>query len=138
MKRTLQITEDGSHTFYVPEIDEHFHSTHGAIQESKHIFINTGFNLMDKTTLNIFEVGFGTGLNAWLTLIEAQLKDTKVNYFGIEKHPLTPTEYQQLNYAKPFDEGHNEHFLKLHQCPWNETAQLTTNFQLPKFPTDLL
>lgn len=138
MKRTLQITDDGSHTFYVPELDEHFHSTHGAIQESKHIFINAGFNKIEKNTINIFELGFGTGLNAWLTLIEAQLKNINVNYFGVEKYPLKPDEYQQLNYAKPLDEGNNENFLKLHQSPWNETVQLTTNFQLTKFQSDIL
>ena len=138
MKRTLQITDDGSHTLYVPELDEHFHSTHGAIQESKHVFINAGFNCINKTTINVFEVGFGTGLNAWLTLNEALLKNKQVNYFGIEKYPLKANEYQQLNYATLFNKSKNEQFLKLHECQWNETVELSNNYQLTKLQSDIL
>ena len=98
MKRELRITEDGSHTLYVPEMEETYHSVHGAIQESLHVFLGQGFLTLDKEFLNILEIGFGTGLNALLTLAEANKRDIKVRYHCIEKYPLDYEEYSLLNY----------------------------------------
>ncbi len=90
-------TEHGSHSLLVPELEEHYHSTKGAIQESKHIFIEAGLNYLPNTALSILEVGFGTGLNALLTLIEGQRKQKKIQYTGLEKYPLNASITNNLN-----------------------------------------
>ena len=70
MQRIIEITEDGSHTLYLPELDEHYHSTHGAIRESLHVYLEAGLHHCHKEEINLLEIGFGTGLNAFLTLLE--------------------------------------------------------------------
>ena len=91
-KRRLQLTGDGSHTIFLPELNETYHSTHGAIQESNHVFIAEGlqFYLHDKKVeeIRIFELGFGTGLNALLTAIFAERHGIKIIYETIEAFPL--------------------------------------------------
>ena len=84
MNRGLHITKDNSHTIYVPEIDEHYHSKFGAIKESKHVFINAGLRYYGKQNLKVFEIGFGTGLNMLLTMMQ------------VLSHPETYT--AQLNF----------------------------------------
>ncbi len=98
MKREFRVTEDGSHTLYLPEMDEPYHSIHGAIQESLHVFLGQGFLTLDKPSVNILEIGFGTGLNALLTLAEAQKRDIEVQYHTIEKYPLVYEEYSHLEF----------------------------------------
>ena len=88
MYSELFITEDGSHTLFVPTIDECYHSTHGAVQESQHIFINSGFKQCDKSEIRVLEIGFGTGLNTFLTLMEAGKIGKKVYYTSLEKYPV--------------------------------------------------
>ena len=85
------ITSDGSHTLYVPELKEHYHSTFGAIRESMHVFINTGFRKCTpgNDEIRILEVGFGTGLNAFLTLIETGAEKKNVSFTTIEPYPLS-------------------------------------------------
>ena len=92
------IKSDGSHTIYVPEIDEHYHSIHGAVQESTYIFIKNGFEVCKADPLNIFEVGFGTGLNALLTAVKASTGEREVNYTSIEKYPLDERIISSLNH----------------------------------------
>ncbi|MDA3879181.1 MAG: tRNA (5-methylaminomethyl-2-thiouridine)(34)-methyltransferase MnmD [Prolixibacteraceae bacterium] len=137
MKRHIIKTEDGSHSFYVPELDEHFHSTHGAIQESQHVFIQSGLKQIKKETINIFEVGFGTGLNTLLTIIESDKTNQNINYYSIEKYPLTNTEYTQLNYSKLTGFNCNPTFLSMHDCEWGKTIKLTTNFLFTKIRGDI-
>ncbi len=135
MERKIQLTEDGSHTLYLPEMDEHFHSTHGAIQESMHVFIENGLKKSNKDELVIFEVGFGTGLNALLTL---QHKGNKsIKYFSIEKYPIIEAEYNQLNYAEMISPDLNESFKKMHECAWNKLVEITPGFNLHKIEGDL-
>lgn len=88
MNSEILITSDGSHTLFVPEIDECYHSTHGAIQESRHIFIETALKQHSKTELNVLEVGFGTGLNALLALVEAERSGKIIHYCTLEKYPV--------------------------------------------------
>ena len=95
-------TDSGDFTLYRPDIDEHYHSTHGAIAEAQHVYIQHGLNQMNKSPLNLLEIGFGTGLNAFLSAIFAFENNIKINYTGIEKFPLTPTLLKQLNYARFF------------------------------------
>ncbi|MDA3816209.1 MAG: tRNA (5-methylaminomethyl-2-thiouridine)(34)-methyltransferase MnmD [Prolixibacteraceae bacterium] len=138
MLREIIKTEDGSHTFYLPEIDEHYHSTHGAIQESTHIFINAGLHKIEKKSVNILEVGFGTGLNALLSIIESERTQQKINYFGIEKFPLTEEEYSELNYSELTGFDCKPTFISMHDRNWNEEIKLTANFKLKKIQADIL
>ncbi|WP_423127803.1 tRNA (5-methylaminomethyl-2-thiouridine)(34)-methyltransferase MnmD [Gaoshiqia sp. Z1-71] len=135
MERQLIHTEDGSHTLYVPEIKEHFHSIHGAVQESKHVFIENGLQQCPKDELTILEIGFGTGLNALLTLM---YKGPKIiHYFGIEKYPLAENEFKRLNYPEQLGENLKGPFLKIHECLWNQAIAIVPGFQLTKVEADL-
>ncbi len=96
MNKEFVITEDGSHTIYIPEMDEHYHSTHGAVQESLHVYINNGLLQFANKEINILEVGFGTGLNAFLTAIYCKKYAISAKYFSIEKYPLAEAEYKKL------------------------------------------
>jgi len=136
MERNLIITEDGSHSIYVPELDENYHSTHGAIQESMHVFIESGFNIHKKKALNILEIGFGTGLNALLTLINCEKYGNAVRYFGIEKFPLTEKEFSVLNYTDSLGEQWHNLFIEMHKRAWNAELKLTSNFSLHKIEYD--
>ncbi|MCF8217533.1 MAG: tRNA (5-methylaminomethyl-2-thiouridine)(34)-methyltransferase MnmD [Bacteroidales bacterium] len=102
MQRNIIKTEDGSHTLYVDELNEHYHSTHGAIKESEHVFIQHGFHNAGKwlNPLNILEIGFGSGLNALLTFRENQKENRKINYIAVEPYPLSKDETNTLNYPK--------------------------------------
>lgn len=99
MERSIVVTEDGSHSLFVPQLNEHYHSIHGAIQESMHVFIKAGFNDIDKEQITIFEVGFGTGLNALLTFLNIP-EGKHVTYISIEKYPVQKDEVLSLNYAQ--------------------------------------
>ncbi len=137
MLRKKATTEDGSHTFYLPEIDEHYHSTHGAIQESTHIFIKAGFNQIKKNDINILEVGFGTGLNALLSMIESDKTQQNINYYGVEKYPLSKEEYSGLNYPELTGFDCTPTFHAMHDRNWGETIKLTSHFKLTKIKADI-
>ncbi len=136
-------TEDGSTTLYVPELNEHYHSIHGAIQESVHIFIRAGIEhyrenvSVSPAPLQILEAGFGTGLNAYLTLAYATAQDIPVVYHSLEKYPLTPDEAAQLNYAECIPYPCPEHFSRLHAAPWETPTAITPVFSLCKHRQDL-
>jgi tRNA U34 5-methylaminomethyl-2-thiouridine-forming methyltransferase MnmC len=127
------ITEDGSHTIAVPALNEHYHSVHGAISESKHIFIEAGLkpSIKDKDIIHILEIGFGTGLNTFLTFLELQQKNIRCEYFAVELHPLPEEIFRKLNYAEllsiPF-----QTFLSFHESIWNENVLISENFILHK------
>lgn len=138
LQRTLKITEDGSHTLYVPELNEHYHSIHGAVQESMHVFIKSGLHYFKhKKELSIFEAGFGTGLNALLTLAECENTRQIINYTSIEKYPITNNEIEALNYHDLVP-GFSQEFKKLHTAPWESFAKITSNFKLLKVENDLV
>ena len=131
----LFITEDGSHSLQVPALEETYHSSHGAIQESQHVFIKNGLDRWVETNkqqkLNIFEVGFGTGLNALLTALKANELGVKVNYHSIELYPLANEIFSQLNYAEQL--RCNQHvFEQLHTSNWEERGSISSNFTLLK------
>lgn len=136
MQRQIIITDDGSHSMFIPEMDEHYHSTHGAIQESMHVFINAGLDIMGEKDINIFEAGFGTGLNALLTLANKS-KDAHIRYFTIEKYPLEQEEVNQLNYTGIIDSQLKEHFKKMHECPFDVETLITATFSIMKIKKDL-
>ncbi|HRN58052.1 tRNA (5-methylaminomethyl-2-thiouridine)(34)-methyltransferase MnmD [Agriterribacter sp.] len=102
MERQKQITADGSHTLYEPVLNVTYHSVHGAVQESRHIYVEAGLRWwmdIQPVALNILEVGFGTGLNALLTLEAVQERQLTVHYHAIEPFPLNDREFSGLNYC---------------------------------------
>lgn len=132
LNRSIIITEDGSSSLYVPSLNEAYHSIHGAIQESEHIFIAAGLNaeiFSSMKNIKIFEVGFGTGLNALLTIIYA--KNRIINYHTIELYPLQEFEWKQLNYSV-LEKKNKQIFYDLHQSPWEIITNITDSFTLLK------
>jgi len=136
MDRRLLMTEDGSHTMFMNGMDESYHSTHGALQESIHIFIKEGLQRSELTRLRILEVGFGTGLNALLTLKESISKNLNIYYHAVEKYPLTVSEYALLNYEEVIDSCPTGVLLQMHDSPWGESVNITDHFSLYKENSD--
>jgi len=136
--RTITLTHDGSHTLYLPDVDESYHSVHGAVQEAKHVYINAALlaALPLSSEIRLLEVGFGTGLNALLTLL-ANNTQKKIYYCGIEAFPLTASEVQQLNYPKVLQIDH-QLFQSLHEATWNAGYEkITPSFYLKKLAMTL-
>jgi tRNA U34 5-methylaminomethyl-2-thiouridine-forming methyltransferase MnmC len=135
LKREIITTADGSTTIQLPEWNEQYHSKNGAILEAKHVFIESGLNHWvgqhPNKPISILEIGFGTGLNAFLNLIEASNKNLTISYTGIEAYPIQSSEIKQLNYASmlKFSE---EDFLRLHEVEWEHPSIITSNFKLIK------
>ena len=132
------ITEDGSHSLQLKELDETYHSIHGAIQESNHVYIEAGLNYwlhknLKSTSVKILELGFGTGLNAMLTAITVK-GNVKASYRTIEKYPLAKELTDLLNHGEIL---HNSSlFNTIHSVSWGEEHQLTPNFSIKKTATD--
>ncbi|MDP5026682.1 MAG: tRNA (5-methylaminomethyl-2-thiouridine)(34)-methyltransferase MnmD [Flavobacterium sp.] len=133
MKREIIITDDGSTTIRIPEWDENYHSTHGAIQEAKHVFIKNGLDLFqNQDSISILEIGFGTGLNAFITFLETINKE-KVNYVGVEAYPISHEEIAQMNYVSELEaEKFQEVFDKMHSCDWEIQETIFEHFYLTK------
>jgi tRNA U34 5-methylaminomethyl-2-thiouridine-forming methyltransferase MnmC len=134
LEKEIIITSDGSTTIYIPEWKEHYHSTHGAIQESNHVFIKHGLNLLKTdSNIDILELGFGTGLNCFITYLFAKEHHLNINYTGVEAYPLKPEEIQQLNYVTALNEA-KEHdaFDQIHSLPWEEKHHISEFFTLVK------
>lgn len=131
-------TSDGSHSVYLSALKETYHSSHGAVTESLHVFIEKGLDYYvrknDVEKINIFEVGFGTGLNALLTLQWAEKNNRKVSYHTIEGFPLPVETLKQLNYSKYMD--NKEVFKKLHNSPWNVMTTINDFFSILKISDD--
>jgi tRNA U34 5-methylaminomethyl-2-thiouridine-forming methyltransferase MnmC len=141
MKRELSYTKDQSATLFVPELDEHYHSVHGALQESRHVFIEAGLKQFPgQADLHILEIGFGTGLNALLSYAENISRKQNITYWGLEKYPLQREEWQSLNYLEQIgaDETLNSIFEQMHQCLWEEEQKLGESFKLKKVKVDFL
>lgn len=132
----IESTADGSHTLFVPSLNEHYHSVNGARQESDHIFIKSAFEVSSKDIVNILEIGFGTGLNAYLTLQASQSQSRKVNYTSLELYPLPLTVTEKLNYSDQDSEEDKILFRKLHEVSWEEENELTALFHITKIQTD--
>lgn len=133
MKREIIITDDGSTTIRIPDWDENYHSTHGAIQEAKHVFIKNGLDIFkNQDSISILEIGFGTGLNAFITFLETVNKE-KVNYVGVEAYPISTEEIAQMNYVTELQAAQYQAiFDKMHACDWESQQKITDNFTLTK------
>jgi tRNA U34 5-methylaminomethyl-2-thiouridine-forming methyltransferase MnmC len=142
VERKIIVTLDGSHSIEIPEMNVTYHSIHGAIQESKHVFIEAGLKsliLTEGAQLNVFEMGFGTGLNALLTIIEAEKPQKKIYYETVDPFPLDNTETRSLNYCKQLDrEDLQPIFEQLHSCEWETKTSITENFHFKKSKSSLL
>lgn len=134
----IKITEDGSHTLYVPELNEHYHSIHGALQESLYIFIGCGLRFSREEAVNILEVGFGTGLNALLTAIDSTSVTRKIQYTTLEKYPLAADLLSKLNYSGFTGPEGSIVFKKIHDAEWNTRVIISNNFILEKIKMDLV
>jgi len=130
-------TTDGSHTIYVPELDEHYHSVHGAVQESNHIFIRNGFMASRANPVRILEIGFGTGLNALLTAVVSKAEGREVIYTSIEKYPVPAEILGSLNHNEFAGENGKELFQLIHSAEWNKKVKISQNFTLEKIHADL-
>ncbi len=135
MKRTLLKTADGSYTLQIQEWDEQYHSKHGAIAEALHVFIKEGlhfwFENFKVNEVSILEIGFGTGLNSYLSYLETLNNPWKIKYTGVEAYPLNIEEVKPLEYPSALNASEAE-FLRLHQIPWEETSKISDAFQLTK------
>lgn len=139
MERILQATSDGSHTLLIPSLEVSYHSRHGAIQESMHVFIEAGWkqrNTRPGETINILEIGFGTGLNALLTLLETTTQT--VWFESLEAYPIDLPTAGQLNYCQLLNRPDLQHtFLEMHTGEWNKPLAIAPNFTLCKRHTKL-
>lgn len=133
MKRKIIKTADGSTTIHLEEWDEHYHSVHGAIQEARHVFIKNGLDTFPDGKVAVLEIGFGTGLNAFITLLEAKRRGLAIDYTGVEAYPVASEELQQLNYVGELKaEQQLPLFGKMHAVSWEETHPISGEFVLTK------
>lgn len=133
--REIFETQDGSHSVFSQKFGVSYHSKYGAVQESRHVFIEAGLfpKILGKRTLAVLEIGFGTGLNAFLTFLEAESRQLEIRYEAIEAYPLSMEQVRQLNYpAMLHAENYADQFLRMHQCQWSMPAVLSENFQFKK------
>ncbi|SDS12974.1 tRNA U34 5-methylaminomethyl-2-thiouridine-forming methyltransferase MnmC [Formosa sp. Hel1_31_208] len=138
MRRKIITTADGSKTIQIEDWNEQYHSVHGAIQEANHVYIKHGLlfyysenKRLPNQPISVLEIGFGTGLNALLTLLTAQNFGHPVHYVGVEAFPVTSEELQELNYPSELHIG-SSLFEALHETPWETVNHISEDFQLIK------
>lgn len=133
MKREIIQTQDGSTTIHIMEWNECYHSKFGAIQEAQHVFIKNGLSLFENKSISILEIGFGTGLNAFITFLEAKKRNLTIDYVGVEAFPVTAEEVLAMNYVSELNaESERSIFEKMHQCNWEEQIGLSDDFLFTK------
>ncbi len=128
-------TQDGSHSIFSDEYQVSYHSKYGAIQESEHVFINAGLRLkaVEQSDISILEIGMGTGLNVYMTYLEAQKRALNINYVAVEAFPITIEQAKDLNYPEQLKNPETvDDFMKIHASNWNETVVLNEDFNLVK------
>jgi tRNA U34 5-methylaminomethyl-2-thiouridine-forming methyltransferase MnmC len=133
VERQIIITADGSKTIYIPEWDEHYHSSHGALQEAQHVFIRNGLSGLTSDYLTILEMGFGTGLNALLTYFSSEKRNQYIHYIGIEAFPPSAEEIAAMDYASfSTDPDTEQVYERMHTIPWNQPGPISEHFVLEK------
>ncbi|TZF93648.1 tRNA (5-methylaminomethyl-2-thiouridine)(34)-methyltransferase MnmD [Chryseobacterium panacisoli] len=139
MKREIKTTNDGSKTLFINELNENYHSHHGALQEAEHVFIKNGLNLINDCEINILELGFGTGLNVLVTINEYLKTDKNhvINYFSLEKYPINESEVKDLAYFEHFDNLEFKNiYQKIHLADWEKSVEIISGFNLKKIECD--
>jgi len=124
MTHELIKTSDGSTSLYIPQLDETYHSVHGALQETQHVFIKNGLQLFDHQSISILEIGFGTGLNALVTYKEHKVLQLNIHYETVEAYPISWEEASQMNFSEVLSPTLSPIFEQMHCCPWDETIAL--------------
>ncbi|APU09059.1 SAM-dependent methyltransferase [Cellulophaga lytica] len=133
MKRKIITTGDGSKTIQIEDWNEQYHSIHGAVQEAYHVFIKHGLSLFKDEPVSILEIGFGTGLNAIITAIEAPKSNLNIDYTGVEAYPVEAEEVAELNYIAQLNASNFEDvFNKMHNVNWEVKTEISPNFNLLK------
>ncbi|MEO5776587.1 MAG: tRNA (5-methylaminomethyl-2-thiouridine)(34)-methyltransferase MnmD [Flavobacterium sp.] len=132
MKREIIQTNDGSTTIHLPEWNESYHSKHGAIQEAYHVFIKNGFSLFGGKPIAVLEIGFGTGLNCFITYLESKKNKQQIDYVGLEAYPVDLEEAMQMNYPEEIDADETVIFKQMHECLWEQKNTISENFTLTK------
>jgi len=132
LKREIIKTNDGSTTIHLPEWNESYHSKHGAIQEAYHVFIKNGFSLFEGKPISVLEIGFGTGLNCFITYLEAKKRNQAINYVGVEAYAVVKEEALQMNYVTEIDAKESTVFKQMHESDWEIKNAITENFSLTK------
>ena len=133
MKREILQTLDGSTTIHLPDWNESYHSKHGAIQEAYHVFIQNGLNTFSGQPISILEIGFGTGLNAFITFLESKKSNQKIDYHGVEAYPISIEEISQMNYVSELNAfSDTTIFDHIHQCEWQTKIEISSLFKLTK------
>ncbi len=139
------IAKDGSKTLFNKSLNETYHSIYGALQESQHVFIEAGFNFLyqqissePNRKISILDIGFGTGLNALLSYLEAERKGVQVDFYGIEMYPLPFVLINELNYQKTFTPEQQFAFRNMHESIWNEPILISRYFTLSKLENSIL
>ncbi|MDD3722120.1 MAG: tRNA (5-methylaminomethyl-2-thiouridine)(34)-methyltransferase MnmD [Lutibacter sp.] len=133
MERKIIITADGSTTIHIPEWDEQYHSKYGAIQEAKHVFIKNGLSLFSDQKISILEIGFGTGLNCFITFLEAKKLNLSIDYVGVEAYPLVADEVEKMNYVDQLNANEFSNvFNQMHQQEWEIKEEILLGFSLTK------
>lgn len=130
MKREILITSDGSTTIHLPDWNEQYHSKNGSINETYHVFIESGLNQVSSHKISILEIGFGTGLNCFITYLENK---KEINYVGVEAYPVTSEEVEKMNFISILEAKNDKAiFNKIHEVSWNKKHQITDEFSLEK------
>lgn len=133
MEREIIQTSDGSTTIHIKDWDECYHSKHGAIQEAKHVFVKNGLALLPNQKVSILEIGFGTGLNAFITFLEAQHFNQIIDYVGVEAYPISQQELDSMNYVEELKVADSiEVFKKMHAVAWDVKNDISNHFALTK------
>lgn len=132
------ITADGSTTIHLEDWGEIYHSKHGAIQEAKHVFLKSGLQLFyKKEHVSILEIGFGTGLNAFLTFLQTEAKNIQIEYDGVEKFPVIFEEIQKCNFPEELNVDRAP-FDLMHKVSWENQNAISENFRLRKRKQDFI
>lgn len=133
MKREIIQTLDGSTTIQIAEWNECYHSKHGAIQEAQHVFIKNGLSLFPNRSVAILEIGFGTGLNAFITFLESKKMQQSIDYVGVEAYPVSVDEVHLMNYVSELNATQQSTvFDTMHNSNWEEKLNLSADFSLTK------
>jgi tRNA U34 5-methylaminomethyl-2-thiouridine-forming methyltransferase MnmC len=136
MARVIKSSSDGSHTVFDEVLQETYHSVYGSITESEHVFINACYLMLKDSSAKVLEVGFGTGLNAWLTLIFAEKMKRHTEYTTYELYPLDEVLISNLNFAKIKYNEYSNNFSSIHKVDWGIENELSKYFMLKKIIAD--
>ena len=132
MKHEIIQTNDGSTTIHLPEWNESYHSKHGAIQEAYHVFIKNGLDSFQGISISVLEIGFGTGLNGFITYLESKKNKQSVDYVGVEAYPVDLDVAMKMNYPDKIDATQSLVFKQIHECNWEQKIQISEYFSLTK------